>query len=140
MGKRFRHMLAVAGILGGLVAAAHAQTPPLLTDSLGGRDVYVAYCAPCHGLNADGQGAVAPALRVPPPDLTALARRNGGLYPRDRITAILAGPGGPDVSAAHGSTEMPIWGAIFRQLGDDAATARVRIDNLVVYLQSVQRQ
>jgi hypothetical protein len=35
---------------------------------------------------------------------------------------------------------MPIWGAIFRQLGDDAATARVRIDNLVVYLQSVQRQ
>ena len=33
---------------------------------------------------------------------------------------------------------MPIWGPIFRQLGDDAVNATVRVENLVSYIRSIQ--
>ena len=118
--------------------AQGAQTgrAPLLTDSLVGRDVFVAYCGPCHGLAGTGQGAVAPALRIPPPDLTQLAERNGGTYPEEAVREVLMGP--DESSGAHGSTEMPIWGSVFRQLGDTPTVMEVRIGNLVNYLETIQ--
>ena len=128
-------------VAGGVWAGAQApgpEMPPLLTGSLVGSDLYAAYCATCHGVEGRGDGPVAAALRVAPTDLTALARANGGMFPRTEVEARLDGTVDPADPAAHGSSEMPIWGALFRELNDPDAVARVRVTNLVDYLESIQ--
>lgn len=41
--------------------------------------------------------------------------------------------------AAHGSREMPVWGAIFREMErGDPSYVKMRIYNLVRYLETVQ--
>jgi mono/diheme cytochrome c family protein len=57
------------------------------------------------------------------------------MFPRERVSAALTGAG--RTVAAHGTTEMPIWGPLFRAFESDARV-RVRIDNLVNYLETVQ--
>jgi hypothetical protein len=40
---------------------------------------------------------------------------------------------------AHGSSEMPVWGPIFRSLDpSNAAMAKLRIANVIKYLESMQ--
>ena len=60
-------------LAGGLWAAAAQESaepiPPILTDSLVGSDLYVAYCATCHGLDGRGNGPVASALVVTPAEI-----------------------------------------------------------------------
>jgi mono/diheme cytochrome c family protein len=120
-------------------AVATAQTPgiapPFLGDSLVGKDSFEAYCASCHGSGGRGDGPVAPALKRAPADLTGLAGRNNDVYPRERVKAVLTGAG--RTVAAHGTTEMPIWGPLFRAFESDARV-RVRIDNLVRYVETLQ--
>lgn len=128
----------VAGVTWVGAQAPGQETPPLLTTSLVGSDLYGAYCATCHGAEGHGDGPVAAALRVAPTDLTALARANGGTFPRAEVEARLDGAADAADPAAHGSSEMPIWGALFRELDDPDAVARVRVANLVAYLESIQ--
>jgi mono/diheme cytochrome c family protein len=120
-------------------AVTQAQTAPqskvFLGDSLVGKDSFEAYCAACHGSTGRGDGPVARALKGTPADLTMLAARNRGVFPRERVDAALTGAG--RTVAAHGTTEMPIWGPLFRAFESDARV-RVRIDNLVNYLETVQ--
>ena len=52
-----------------------------LLDSFRGPELYMAYCASCHGKDAKGDGPMAKLLKTPPPDLTAIAVRNGGMFP-----------------------------------------------------------
>lgn len=35
-----------------------------------GKQIYTEYCMPCHGVNGDGQGVAAKAMKVPPRDFT----------------------------------------------------------------------
>jgi mono/diheme cytochrome c family protein len=112
------------------------QAPRVLSDSLAGRDSFELYCAPCHGSDARGNGPVAPALKTAPPDLTQLARRNGGAFPADRVRAYVTGTG--RTLPAHGPAEMPIWGPTFRAFETDV-WVQERIKNLVQYLSTVQR-
>jgi mono/diheme cytochrome c family protein len=116
-------------------AQTTSATPAFLGDSLVGKDSFEAYCASCHGSDGRGGGPVARALRGAPADLTALASRNREVFPRDRVRATLTGVG--RTVSAHGTTEMPIWGPLFRAFESDAR-ARVRIDNLVTYLETLQ--
>ena len=44
--------------------------PPLMLDSIAGRDSFEFYCASCHGTGGKGDGPIASALKVPPTDLT----------------------------------------------------------------------
>jgi mono/diheme cytochrome c family protein len=67
------------------------HVPAPATSAASGKEMFKAYCAPCHGENAKGEGPAAPALKVPPPDLTVLAKNNGGKFPADRVTSILRG-------------------------------------------------
>jgi mono/diheme cytochrome c family protein len=90
-----------------LNTAAFAQEPKAVDE---GKQVYEAQCAVCHGLDAKGNGLYAASLKVPPADLTTLTQKNGGIFPVERITKVIDGR---TEIAAHGSRDMPIWGARF---------------------------
>jgi mono/diheme cytochrome c family protein len=122
-------------------AAGAAQNPNRevhLINSIQGPDLYNEYCAVCHGLDARGGGPVAKTLKVPPPDLTRLAAHNGGKFPSSRIFGIIGGSA--PALRGHGTHEMPIWGPIFSEVTRDQDLGQVRIDNLVRYLESIQRK
>jgi hypothetical protein len=46
--------------------------------------------------------------------------------------------GEEQLTAAHGSREMPLWGPIFSQIAWDQDLGRVRVHNLAKYLESIQ--
>ena len=127
----------------GLVAfsiAAMAQTqikkvPTRWTNPTSGPEMYRAYCASCHGQDGKGNGPAAPALKTPPADLTRLARQNNAKFPADRVLYMVRHV---EVSA-HGSTEMPVWGTIFREM-DTGAQADMRAFNLTKYVESIQEK
>ena len=106
-----------------------------LIRSLEGVDLYKAYCASCHGSSGKGNGPAAPALKATVPDLTAIARTNGGVFPEARVRRIIIGEG---MIASHGSREMPVWGPIFHEIEEDVDRGNVRLENLVKYLESIQ--
>jgi len=121
--------------------AAHTRqtgptNPPLIISSVSGRDLFEFYCASCHGRDGNGKGPVAPALRVPPPDLTRIAARNDGVFPKARIEALLTGD--RNIPPAHGTSDMPVWGPIFSALDSNDRMNRVRIANIVDYIASIQ--
>jgi mono/diheme cytochrome c family protein len=133
----------IAALAGAVLlhAGASVQTtgptkPPLVLSSMYGRDLFEFYCASCHGRDGTGGGPVVQALRVPPPDLTRIAARNGGTFPRAGVQAFVTGD--KEVPPAHGSKEMPVWGPIFRDLDANDKSNRVRIANIVDYIASIQ--
>ena len=108
-----------------------------LIYSVKGPDLFRAHCAPCHGSDAKGGGPVAPTLKSKPADLTVIAKNNGGKFPSARVLKIISGE---EVLASHGSREMPIWGPIFHQIEADQDFGNVRLQNLIKYLESIQRK
>lgn len=114
--------------------ASDPQLPPLIR-SVKGSDLFREYCAPCHGLDGKGNGPAAPALKSKVPDLTLLAKQNGGSFPAAQVRKTVMGD---SAVLAHGSREMPVWGPIFHQVEEDVDRGNVRIDNLVKYLASMQ--
>jgi mono/diheme cytochrome c family protein len=101
-----------------------------------GKALFTEHCASCHGDDAKGAGPAAVSLKVQPPDLTALAKRNHGKFPDDEVYRAIHGD---QAMAAHGSREMPAWGPAFLAIsGVDQAEADGRIRNLVVYIKSIQ--
>ena len=86
-------------------------------------------------MDGRGGGPVASALRNRPPDLTTLARRNGG-FPREHVAAFVEGTN--RLSLTHGSGDMPVWGRTFRGLDPSDARIKVRLANLVAYVESLQ--
>lgn len=134
--RLFTACVLVAGVLGAApLSAQHAQNP-LVIDSMAGPDLFQFYCAPCHGRDGRGTGPVAAVLKTPPADLTKIAERRAGTFPRADIIGFVSE--GPALIPAHGTIDMPVWGPIFRSLDSSEARIRVRIDNLVSYLESIQ--
>src|SRR5689334_21615549 len=66
-------------------------SPPLIIKSMAGGDLFRFYCASCHGADGRGHGPVAASLRTTPPELTRLARRHGGSFPRADVALYLTG-------------------------------------------------
>jgi mono/diheme cytochrome c family protein len=116
-------------------ASAQSNDNQALIRSTDGAALYHAYCAACHGRSGKGDGPVAPSLRATVPDLTIIAKLNGGEFPTARVRRIILGEG---MIASHGTREMPIWGPIFHQVEADVDRGNIRVDNLVKYLESIQ--
>ena len=133
-------MVALVLMGGSDLGVAGQQTgrtlPPLLIPSMAGGDIFRFYCASCHGREGKGDGPVASALNRRPPDLTTIARRNGGRFPTDRVEGFVTGNREPTV--AHGSADMPVWGPIFQALDPQDRMNRIRIENVVAYIESIQ--
>lgn len=75
-----------------------------------GRFEYEGACAVCHGVAGKGDGPVVGQLKSKVPDLTVLARENGGVFPFDRVYQVIDGR--REVKT-HGPREMPIWGRAY---------------------------
>ncbi len=73
-----------------------------------GQATFDSLCATCHGAGGRGDGPVAADLPVPPADLTALSLANGGVFPRDAVTAQIYGYPG-----RYHSAIMPEFGPLF---------------------------
>ena len=72
-----------------------------------------------------------------PPDLTTLIQRNRGTFPADKLEAFIKGEGRLS-TPAHGSSDMPVWGPIFKGLDSRDVVNAARIENLVKYIESIQ--
>lgn len=105
-----------------------------------GRDLYMRFCASCHGVTGAGDGPVAQGMAVMVPDLTELADRQGGMLDMDRVRDIIDGRA---VVVSHGTRQMPVWGYEFwvEEGADVQAEAAVRtiVDKLIAYLRSIQQ-
>ncbi len=116
--------------------SGRSQIRPLVPESLVGRDSFNLYCASCHGASGRGDGPIASSLRTRPADLTTLTQRNDGVFPRKNVAGFVEGYGRP--LASHGTSDMPVWGRIFRALETSDVRALVRLNNLVAYVESLQ--
>lgn len=112
------------------------QTPIKQTSAASGKEMFTQYCAPCHGADAKGKGPAASAMKVPPTDLTQLAKTNGGKFPADHVATVLKFGSGP---GAHGSADMPVWGPLFQSLDKFHETVvQQRVSNVVSYIETLQ--
>jgi mono/diheme cytochrome c family protein len=126
--------------LAGSVVSAQAPPPPpprLLPESVYGADLFRFYCASCHGADGRGGGPTAQALKRRVPDLTMMASRERGVFPKARVLAIVTGDQRPAIPA-HGSREMPVWGPIFRALAPGDPLNQIRIENIVAHIEALQ--
>ena len=104
------------------------------------------YCAQCHGMDATGDGPVAPALKKKPANLTLLSKNNGGVFPEQEVRDFIDGT---KTAESHGTREMPIWGYAFqfRQASKNTGSGGAaltetqvneKIQTLVNYVKSIQ--
>ena len=107
------------------------------TEPTSGVAMYKNYCAACHGSEGKGDGPAAEFLKVWPPDLGMLAQRNQGQYPAEHVvtTLRLRTP-----SHAHGTSDMPLWGELFRTVDANQSLGELRIKNLTNYIETLQRK
>ena len=150
----FRHSIALTGLtlaiaFGAGLTTTAGQEPkkpaPTIKEvpytgikSLEGKDTFAAWCAACHGQNAQGQGPAAPALAKSVPDLTRIASRNNGKFDALAVRAVIYGR--ERMPPAHGTVDMPIWGPIFESRDMNPGAGTVRMKNLIDYLQSIQQK
>lgn len=138
-----RQMTMVAGASGAMALLAAAamgqQTTEAFSTGVDGAAVFKTYCATCHGLSAKGDGPLAQRLRHAPPDLTLLAKHNGGKFDAVAVHRMIDGR---DPRKDHGGPDMPVWGDAFKNSreGYSEAAVKARIDALVEHLRSVQKQ
>ena len=122
--------------LAGVAMAFEAVT----LDDYSGEELYLRFCASCHGSEALGDGPVSRSLNVAVPDLTRITSRYGQ-FPAGVIRDVIDGRGID--KRAHGTREMPVWGYEFwvEEGADVNAQRAVRdaINKLVEHLRSIQR-
>lgn len=83
-----------------------AQTKSTGTFDTGKKE-FESKCVVCHGPVGKGDGSYAELLKAPASDLTTLKRRNGGVFPVERVYAVIDGQ---EAIKSHGGRDMPIWG------------------------------
>ncbi len=102
-------------VIGGMSVASQTTLPkgklqppePIVK----GVDLFKFYCAVCHGVDAKGDGPLAPQLKTMPANLTVLARNNKGQLPGVRVRKMIAGVMNP--GHRMGLSNAPRMGAYF---------------------------
>jgi len=127
--------------LAGVVLSGAPASAANATTAEAGKMYYRQYCASCHGVSGKGDGAMASALKAKTPDLTQLAKKNGGKFPYMDVLDIVDGA---NPLPSHGGKEMPAWGETFQSdtAGDtmQQAMVRGRLMLLTDYLRSIQEK
>jgi len=129
----------VAAILFFVLAAKISAAEP------SGAQEYRDNCARCHGSGAKGNGPDAnekPGYRSV--DLTRIAKRHGGRFPRQEIYDVI--DGGKRLPEHYNfNSPMPLWGLSFQLRGkeysdESEAAVKRRINALLDYLDSIQEK
>ncbi len=112
------------------------KVPARYTSPASGPEMYLAYCASCHGPKGLGDGPVAPHLKMAVPDLTKLSAHNKGAFPKDHVAKVIRG----EISTqTHGLKDMPVWGPFFLSLNNSQEpVVRIRVANLTAHIESLQ--
>ncbi|MEL7259096.1 MAG: c-type cytochrome, partial [Pseudomonadota bacterium] len=71
-----------------------------------GRDLFLYFCAECHGKDAASVGPMAEMLAIEPPDLTVLSERNAGEFPVEFVATQVDGRKPTEVHSF-----MPVFGS-----------------------------
>lgn len=107
-----------------------------------GRMAFAQDCAACHGTDGKGSGPLVQGIGLIAPDLTKISARNGGVFPRQEVMAIIDGLN----RAPHFSNAMPEFGAgdlgeaVIVENGDGLGTPTpVRLIALADYLEQIQK-
>jgi mono/diheme cytochrome c family protein len=127
----------VAAVCGATLIAQTTPTPAPRVTGEHGSTLYGTYCASCHGRSARGDGPLAEVMRRRPPDLTEIAKRNNGVFPKEIIFKVIDGR---QPVRGHGGPDMPVWGDAFKRSIDVGGEEAVknRIQALVDYLEMIQ--
>jgi mono/diheme cytochrome c family protein len=132
----------------GIFACAIAASSVVVASDKGdkpdvGKREFENNCIACHGKDLKG-GAYVDFLKVTPPDLTQLSKKNGGVFPFERVYMTIDGR---QATKGHGTREMPIWGKDYQLRAaeyymdvnyDPEAYVRARIFALIDYLNRMQ--
>jgi len=142
---KFISVAAIFAILSAIAvgqAAPASSTPqvkhvPITNAPLNsGKEMFKSYCAVCHGVDAKGNGPAASAMKTPPTDLTALAKKENGQYPAAHVAAVIRGQAS---TPSHGSQDMPVWGRLFSSISQGhEGQVQQRVTNLVNYIETLQ--
>ena len=112
------------------------KVPAPYTSPASGADMYLAYCASCHGTKGLGDGPVSQHLKIAVPDLTTLTRQNQGAFPAARVAQVIRGEVGV---RSHGVKDMPVWGPFFLSLNaSQEPVVRIRVTNLAKHIEGLQ--
>jgi mono/diheme cytochrome c family protein len=119
-----------------------AYQPPNAQAPATGKVDFMRNCASCHGTNGKGHGPDVQALGIKPSDLTAISLRNGGVFPFQKVEDDIDGR---KTVPGHKRFDMPFWGTTMQVEGHEftptsEAQVKARIDAMVSYIQSIQRQ
>lgn len=103
-----------------------------------GKARFMESCAVCHGTEAVGDGPYASLLTKKPANLTLLAKNNGGNFPFNAVYDAIDGRG---PNGAHGTRDMPVWGANWKDNSAPGAETAVRgrVLETIIYLRSIQK-
>jgi mono/diheme cytochrome c family protein len=101
-----------------------------------GKDLFMRYCASCHGEAGKGDGPAAASLKNPPADLSKISLKHGGKFSRAEVMRFIDGE---RPVPAHGPRHMPVWGEVFRDEKTDSE-ARMRIHSLTSFIESIQEK
>ena len=107
---------------------------PMEKSKISGAYEFYRLCAVCHGESARGDGPMSRMLKTPPPDLTVLAKNNGGHFPFLRVLSMIDGR---DMVDVHGSREMPVWGQLLTRDYDQFVARAIELE-LLLYINSLQ--
>lgn len=129
-GARFGLTLAIS-IFAGSIASHSEETKNASLLSPGGR-TFTTYCALCHSIGGE-PGMFADALKKNAPDLTLIAKRNGGMFPDEKVAAIIRDGG----ISGHGTMRLLSWGKYFREDNSEERADQL-VEELVAYLKARQ--
>lgn len=97
-----RGLLALAGLGAAAFGLAACEVQP----QADGAALYHDYCAGCHGASGRGDGPSAVGLARKPADLTQIAAKNGGVFPRVKVMSWIDGF---TRAGKHGGEIMPVF-------------------------------
>jgi cytochrome c553 len=108
-----------------------------------GKALFDELCVACHGMAGTGNGRAVSALKEAPADLTVLAARNNGIFPRKEVKTAIGGRFRDDAHEPLGMSSFykvfqganPEWRMYRRQI-----YALQQIDRLTDYLETIQVQ